>query len=204
MCAASFNAEAQTARGAAAAGVPRELARHRAAHYRDVRYSLDLTLAPGAETIKGSVMITVTLDEAAGDLVLDWRSVKGDVDPRTRVFTVNVNGKVVDDARFADEHIYVPRARLARGANRVELTFESPVSTSGSAVTRYLDREDKSEYVYTLFVPSDASTAFPCFDQPDLKARFKLRVTAPQDWKVISNTEGTTLSEFDNTSGGLP
>ena len=29
-----------------------------------------------------------------------------------------------------------------------------------------------SDYVYSLFVPADASTLFPCFDQPDLKARF--------------------------------
>ena len=30
--------------------------------------------------------------------------------------------------------------------------------------------------------------AFPCFDQPDLKARFTLSVGAPTEWTVISNT----------------
>ncbi|HEV7891360.1 MAG TPA: M1 family aminopeptidase [Pyrinomonadaceae bacterium] len=204
MCSSSINAEAQTAQPAAAAGVPRELARHRAAHYRDVRYSLDLTLAPGAETMKGRETITVALDEAAGDLVLDWRVIKGDIDPSTRVGGIKVNGRAVTDAQFKDEHIRIPRAHLTTGANKIELEFESPISTSGSAVTRYLDREDKSEYVYTLFVPSDASTAFPCFDQPDLKARFTLKVTAPQNWKVISNTDGAALPEFDETPGGLP
>ncbi|HVF44896.1 MAG TPA: M1 family aminopeptidase, partial [Pyrinomonadaceae bacterium] len=204
MCASPLDAGAQTARPPAAAGVPRELARHRAAHYRDVRYSLDLTLAPGAETMKGREKITVTLDEAAGDLVLDWRVIKTDVDPGTRAGGIKVNGKAVTDAQFRDEHINIPRAHLTPGANTIELDFESPVSASGSAVTRYLDREDNSEYVYTLFVPSDASTAFPCFDQPDLKARFTLKVTAPQNWKVISNTEGSALPEFDSTGGGLP
>ena len=204
ICAVSFNAEAQTAQTAAAPGVPRELARWRAAHYRDVRYSLDITLAPGAETLKGRETIAVTLDDAAGDLVLDWRAVKNDVDLRARVGGMKVNDRAVSDAQFRDEHIVVPRTHLNAGANTVELEFESPISTSGSAVTRYLDREDKSEYVYTLFVPSDASTAFPCFDQPDLKARFTLKVTAPQDWRVISNTEGVALPEFDETPGGLP
>ena len=28
---------------------------------------------------------------------------------------------------------------------------------------------------------------FACFDQPDLKARYTLTVTAPADWKVVSN-----------------
>jgi aminopeptidase N len=186
MCAAHTEAGARQPRPGP--GVARELARWRAEHYRDVRYALDITLAPGAETLKGRETITVTLDAAAGDLVLDWRVIRNDADPRARVPTVNVNGKVIDDALFADEHIIVPRVHLVRGANRVEITFESPVSAAGSAVTRYLDREDGSEYVYTLFVPSDASTAFPCFDQPDMKARFKLSVKAPAQWKVVSNT----------------
>src|SRR5690606_40664962 len=33
---------------------------------------------------------------------------------------------------------------------------------------------------------------FPCFDQPDIKATFKMRVTAPAEWLVItSNLEST-------------
>ncbi|HEV3469133.1 MAG TPA: M1 family aminopeptidase [Pyrinomonadaceae bacterium] len=169
-------------------GVPRELARWRAERYRDVRYALDVTLAPGAKLLKGSVEISVTLD-APVDLVLDWRMTEKNVEARGRVSDINANGRRISDARVADEHIVIPRAHLRAGANTVVMSFASPISTSGSAATRYLDREDNSEYVYTLFVPSDASTAFPCFDQPDIKARFRLTLTAPESWKVISNTE---------------
>jgi len=185
-------------------GVPRELARWRAEHYRDVRYKLDVMLRPGAESLEGRLKVSVTLDAAAGDLVLDWRSMKRDEDVGSRVSGIKVNGRAAADTRFENEHIRIPRANLKVGANEVELSFESPISNAGSAVTRYLDREDNSEYVYTLFVPSDASTAFPCFDQPDLKARFTLRVTAPEEWQVVSNTEGVVLREFDETPGGLP
>jgi aminopeptidase N len=185
-------------------GVPRELARWRAEHYRDVRYLLDLTLKPGAERIEGRLKVSVTLDAAAGDLVLDWRSTKKDEDVSSRVSGVRVNGRAVSDARFVNEHLVIPRTNLKTGVNEVALSFESPISNAGSAVTRYLDREDNSEYVYTLFVPSDASTAFPCFDQPDLKARFTLRVTAPEQWQIVSNTEGHIQPEFDDTPGGLP
>ncbi|MDQ3918858.1 MAG: M1 family aminopeptidase [Acidobacteriota bacterium] len=204
MCAAARDASGQTATPRLEPGVPRELARWRAAHYRDVRYALDITLAPGADLLKGHEKITFTLDASALDLVLDWRVIKTDASPRTRVSDIKANGRKVDDAQFADEHIRIPRSYFDAGANMVELNFESPVSTSGSAVTRYLDREDNSEYVYTLFVPSDASTTFPCFDQPDLKARFTLRLAAPEAWRVVSNTSGATLSEFDETSGGRP
>jgi aminopeptidase N len=204
MCAVSYNAEAQTTQPRPEPGVPRELARWRAAHYRDVRYTLDLTLAPGADMLEGRATIAVTLDSAAGDLVLDWRVINKDADPRSRVSGIKANGKKVDDAQFVNEHIVIPRARLTTGANTVEMNFASPISASGSAVTRYLDREDNSEYIYTLFVPSDASTTFPCFDQPDLKARFTLKLTAPESWRVVSNTDAVVLSEFDETRGGLP
>ncbi len=73
------------------------------------------------------------------------------------------------------------------GENVIKLDFTSPILTSGSAITRYIDKEDGAEYIYSLFVPSDASTAFPVFDQPDLKARFELNVLAPKEWKIVSN-----------------
>ncbi|HJQ31852.1 MAG TPA: M1 family aminopeptidase [Pyrinomonadaceae bacterium] len=202
LMAGAFNETA--AQPSPAPGVPRELARWRAEHYSDVRYALDIMLRPGAEMLEGRLKVTVTLDASAGDLVLDWRTIDRNADAASRVSDINANGRRVEDARFAEEHLVIPRSYMKEGVNVVELRFRSPVSTAGSAVTRYLDREDNSEYVYTLFVPSDASTAFPCFDQPDLKARFTLKMTAPEKWKVISNTEGATLAEFDETPGGLP
>ena len=187
-CGLSDAAGAQTMTTKSEPGVPRELARHRAAHYRDVRYALNVTLKPGAEMLEGNIKITVTLDDAAGDLVLDWRMLKKETDAASRVSKIKANGRDVEDARIADEHIVIPRSYLKAGVNTVEMNFSSPISTSGSAVTRYLDREDNSEYLYTLFVPSDASTAFPCFDQPDLKARFQLTAEVPAQWKVVTNT----------------
>ncbi|MBC7911098.1 MAG: ERAP1-like C-terminal domain-containing protein, partial [Pyrinomonadaceae bacterium] len=171
------------------AGVPRELARWRAAHYSNVRYSLSLELTPGAQMLKGMMEIRVTLSEGADKIVLDWRVApvkEGQMKPR--VWDIALNG-TKSDAREVNEHIIIAGAK--RGENIVSLKFESPIATSGSAVTRYVDREDKSEYIYTLFVPSDASTAFPCFDQPDLKARFKFEARVPLKWTVISNASAT-------------
>lgn len=188
MFGATYSVNGQTAAPTIGPGVPRELARQRAEHYGGVRYALDINVAPGAQMLKGRIKISVTLNAPVGDLVLDWRMSDKKVDPRSRVSDIEANGKKVDDAQFAGEHIVIPQSHLEIGANNVEMNFESPISASGSAVTRYLDREDNSEYVYTLFVPSDASTVFPCFDQPDLKARFRLTATVPQFWKIISNT----------------
>src|SRR5262249_25935056 len=57
-----------------------------------------------------------------------------------------------------------------------------------------------SEYIYTLFVPMDAEMAFPCFDQPDLKAKFKLSVQHPTGWTVISNTSPDSIESMSSIS----
>ncbi len=67
------------------------------------------------------------------------------------------------------------------------MSFDSSIAEANRAVTRFIDNQDGNEYLYSLFVPMDASLAFPCFDQPDLKARFTLNVTKPSGWTVISN-----------------
>src|SRR5207245_6492279 len=146
------------------------------------RHTLPISVTAGAAKVTGTGTVEVTLPPAVPDLVLDWRPSPG----AARMAQLRVNGKPAK-AKLEREHLIVPARLLRAGKNRIALSFESPIALSGSAVTRYLDREDGSEYVYTLFVPSDASTAFPCFDQPDLKARFRLELVLPRAWTAIGN-----------------
>ena len=188
------------------AGVSRELARWRAVHYSDVRYKLNLTLEKMSLTLKGSIEIKLkvsvpgavatSLDTnknpvatAPGTdvpIILDWRKIKGK-EQFVSVSNVNINGNA---AKFEEtnEHL-VFKEGVKAGENVIKLDFTSPIATSGAAVTRYVDKEDGAEYIYSLFVPSDASTAFPVFDQPDLKARFRLNANVPDGWKFVSNAE---------------
>lgn len=171
-------------------GVSQTLARWRAAHYSNVKYKLDITLEKGAPLMKGTLEVTVTLtgEGAQNDLVLDWRttSFANDKD-KPYAWVTEVNGKKDVPVVTINEHLKIPRPFLKVGENVIKIDFASPIKISGAAITRYVDKEDGGEYIYSLFVPSDASTAFPCFDQPDLKARFTLTVIAPLDWKVITN-----------------
>jgi aminopeptidase N len=158
-------------------GVSLELARWRAQHYRDPVYALELRIDPRRRRASGSLELQVTLARRV-DLVLDWRG--------SALRGLRVNGKPVR-ARQHRQHLVVPRSALQRGRNRVELAFSAPIAVAGSALTLYRDREDGSSYVYSLFVPADASSVFPCFDQPDLKARFSLALRLPRGWRAIAN-----------------
>jgi aminopeptidase N len=174
-------------------GVSHELARWRAQHYRDVRYALSINIAKGAQKLEGTATVEITLSRTRPDLVLDWRPSLG----AARLRQLRVNGKPAR-TRIGQEHLIVPARYLRPGKNRVTFAFESPMAASGGAVTRYLDREDGSEYVYTLFVPSDASSVFPCFDQPDLKARFTLALTLPRAWTAVGNTPVAVIEDAPN------
>ena len=188
------------ARNAAAAvsaepGVSRALAVERAARVRDVRYDLQLVLRPQAEAMAGVEMLRFSLDDARtqGDLLVDFRD--------GSIASAEVNGKAVATGLEAG-HLRLPAAALQAGQNAVRVRFESRIAAAGAAVTRYADKDDGSEYLYSLFVPMDASMAFPCFDQPDLKARFTLTVQAPSGWTVLSNTAptGESATELGRTT----
>jgi len=161
-------------------GVSRDLARDRAHIISNVRYALRIELKKQAATMPGHVAIQFDLT-TPGPLVVDFR------DGVAR--NLKVNGI---DQTFGQRsgHLMIPGAQTKAGANQLDLDFESGIATANRAITRIMDTQDGSEYLYTLFVPMDASQAFPCFDQPDLKARFTLDVMAPPDWTVISNSPG--------------
>ncbi|HEX5091551.1 MAG TPA: M1 family aminopeptidase [Burkholderiales bacterium] len=159
------------------AGVSLELARWRAGLVGKPSYALELRLDERRGRATGRLTLGLELARRA-DLVLDWRG--------GPVRDLTVNGKPAA-ARRAKGHLVIPRAALRKGANRIELAFRAPIAVQGSALTLYRDREDGARYLYSLFVPADASSVFPCFDQPDLKARFSLELRMPKGWRAVSN-----------------
>ena len=190
MFALSIHAQ-NSASPAPGSGVSRELAGSRAARVSDLRYSITFALARGARETHGSETLTFQLADASADLPLDFR--EGTLEQ------VVLNGHTLP-TEIKDGHLLLPANGLRQGEDTVTLRFTSRVDTAGAAITRYEDKEDGSEYLYSLFVPMDASMAFPCFDQPDLKARFSLSVIAPTDWTIIGNTKPNKIEALGTIS----
>jgi len=162
----------------APSGIPRELARERAQLISDLHYQVLFELNPQGLTAQGEERIRFQL-KSAQPLLLDYR------DGTVRDLTVNQQPVGIIQQ---NGHLLLRKEDLVAGENTIDVTFISSVASAGKAITRYEDRDDGSEYIYTLFVPMDATMAFPCFDQPDLKGRFRLLISAPEDWTVVSNT----------------
>ncbi|HEY5329353.1 MAG TPA: M1 family aminopeptidase [Acidobacteriaceae bacterium] len=175
-------------------GVSHALATARAARLSNLHYALNFQLTPHGPTIVGHETLTFT-DAGTTDLALDYRD--------GTISAASLNGKDIPTA-LDNGHLNLPAAALLP-RNEVKLTFTSQIAAAGKAFTRYDDRDDHNEYIYTLFVPMDASMAFPCFDQPDLKARFALQVAHPKAWTVIANTTSShTVANGQSTITTFP
>ena len=101
------------------------------------------------------------------------------------VDSVKLNGTeltladVVDGARITLPNLQAENVLTIHG--------RSYYSRSGEGMHRYFDPSDGRVYLYTQYEPSDCRRVFPNFEQPDLKAVFNFRITAPKDWVVSSN-----------------
>jgi len=152
-------------------GVARELAQYRARTISDLRYDAHFDIpAEKDSAVTGVVDIAFTLSEARKPLVLDFRA------PADHVEEVRLDGASIEP-RFVQDHIVLPPRLLETGKHVVSVRFRS----TDAALNRNAD------FLYALFVPDRASTAFPVFEQPDLKATLALTLTVPAAWKAVSN-----------------
>ena len=151
-------------------GVALDLAERRAATIFNVHYDVRLAVPEERDRpITGGVTTSFTLTEA-GPIIFDFAQ------PAESVHAVRVAGEPVDyDAR--DEHVIVPAEAVSVGHNVVDIDF-----TAGDGS---LNRQD--DFLYTLFVPDRARVAFPLFDQPNLKARLRLQLDVPAEWRAVAN-----------------
>jgi aminopeptidase N len=167
---------------AAEPGVSLALANHRAAVVSDVTYRLHLRIPgdPHAD-ITGQIEISFLLSDPDTPLQLDFR------ERAENVLDVSANG---GDTAFSveNEHIVVPASYLVAGSNTIEIDF--------IAGNTSLNRNP--EYLYTLFVPDRARTAFPLFDQPNLKARYTLTLDIPSHWAAMSNAPVREIRESED------
>lgn len=154
------------------AGVSLKLAQQRAESISNVRYGLSFTIPVQTdEPCAGAVTIGFDL-LGKGPVQLDFRPEK--------VESLTVDGEE-KPVRWEKEHIVVEG--LAPGHHTLSLRFVP----EDAPLNRHQD------YLYTLLVPERARTLFPCFDQPDLKARFTLQLDIPESWVAVSN--GALVSE---------
>ena len=79
----------------------------------------------------------------------------------------------------------LPKGSLQKGRNRVSFTYINTYDNDRKGCISFKD--GTLQFIYTHFEPYGANRVFPCFDQPNLKAKMKLSVVTPRTWQAISN-----------------
>ena len=64
-------------------------------------------------------------------------------------------------------------------------------SDDGEGLHRHVDPADGRSYLYAMSFLNAGPRWFACFDQPDLKSTYELKVHAPLDWTVLGNGPST-------------
>ena len=128
-------------------GVSNELAQYRKKFITHVAYELTFRIPEQLnEPITGKANIHFHMSRAQRGMVLDFQ---GGAD---KVHRVTVNGQE-ENYQVLNGHIILSSKNIIPTMNSVEIDFTS----TDQAMNR------SEEFMYTLFVPDRASTAFPCF-----------------------------------------
>ena len=88
-----------------------------------------------------------------------------------------------------------PRSFLQKGRNKFSAMYTNKYDLDRNGCISFFSEE--KQFIYTDFPPYGANRVFPCFDQPDLKAKIKLTVVAQNTWTTLSNQQVIMKEPFD-------
>jgi aminopeptidase N len=144
-------------------------------------YAVDLDLTAGDRTFGSTSRIVFSA--AAPETFVEVRPDALD--------SVTLNGMAVDVAGLSDGRLQL--TGLA-AENELVVVARMAYSHDGEGLHRSVDVADGRVYLYAMSFLDAAPRIFGCFDQPDLKAPYRLSVTAPVDWVVLGNGAATQVS----------
>jgi aminopeptidase N len=162
----------------------------RSALLSGVSYDVELDLRGEDETFVSTTVVrfACTTPGAQTFVDLDGRAVR----------SAQLNGRELPADAFQRHRLTV--TGLA-DHNELRIVADCAYQHTGVGLHRFVDPIDEQVYLYTQFEAFEAHRVYACFDQPDLKAVFSLRVHAPAGWVVVSN--GVATQRPDEGQGGL-
>ena len=104
------------------------------------------------------------------------------------VHEVVLNGERAGRRRRSSRDSRIALPSLRPGANELRVVADCAYTNTGEGLHRFVDPVDQQAYLYTQFEVPDARRVFASFEQPDLKATFRVHREGAEGWTVISNS----------------
>lgn len=153
-----------------------EEAKARSSMIRNVRYEVLLDITDPGESFLSTTRVTFESLKPNGETFIDFAAKK--------LSKATLNGSPLEPGSFASSRL---RFSPIQGRNELWVSGVVPYEHTGVGLHKFIDPMDGNVYLHTQFEPYDAHRVYACFDQPDIKAGFSLRVLAPYDFRVVSN-----------------
>jgi puromycin-sensitive aminopeptidase len=182
-------------------------------HVVPIRYDLAIKADPASPGFSGTVGIEVDVLTASRTVTVNAKQLSISSAIARHENGTSLTGKVTlcDETEMA--HINFDGV-LGVSKWTLELAFAGTYGTASAGFFKSLYKEGEGEnaveksIVCTQFESADARAAFPCFDEPDLKATFKVRLHVPVTMTALSNGDivsvttpgdGQKIVEFEET-----
>ncbi|KAF3450566.1 hypothetical protein FNV43_RR06655 [Rhamnella rubrinervis] len=152
------------------------------------RYDLHLKLDLSACTFSGTVVVNLSIIEVTKFLVLNAL----ELDVHRVWFTNSHNQHRPSDVVLDEDDeilVLVFDEELSVGDGVLGLEFSGVLNEylKGLYKCSYMDGGEKKNMAVTQFEAVDARRSFPCWDEPALKATFKITLDVPSELMALSN-----------------
>ncbi|RPA99973.1 hypothetical protein L873DRAFT_1835141 [Choiromyces venosus 120613-1] len=159
---------------------------------KPIHYDLDLTkLDLKAFTYDGQVRISLEFKQQTSSISLNYKELT------LHGGRLTVDGSDGDNTISSIECDKTQVAKLSlenptpgSGTGVLEINFSGSINheMAGFYRSAFKNAEGKDDWMFsTQFESCDARRAFPCFDEPNLKATYDFSITIPQKFTALSN-----------------
>ncbi|KAG0419280.1 putative M1 family aminopeptidase 2, partial [Dictyocoela roeselum] len=143
----------------------------------------EINISHKDDDFAGRVDIDLKIEKATDTISINSKGLK--------IIKCEVFGKRCQVSEEKDEELTIKVGEKIMGPGQMKLEFVGRVSYNmeGFYASQYSIGKIKKKLYSTHFEPTHARMLMPCFDQPDMKATFRLTLET-DDVEVISNTHG--------------
>ncbi|RYC79602.1 Aminopeptidase 2 [Fusarium oxysporum f. sp. narcissi] len=177
---------------------------------KPIEYRLSMNISIPKFAYHGKVDIKLQIIEdttsitlnAAGNLTVNKSLIRLQAEDSDKIYELSTT----HDAEAETLTVTLDETLSAGKRATLTLEFENKINDDPKGLHRspFTNSKGQTEYIVTTqFEPTYARRAFPCFDEPALKAKFKVNLKTNNNLTCLSNTDGRQLNdksfEFDQT-----